>query len=450
MLTNELANPGPHQHSSASRGHASYSSVHAVCSARLVPVCKDWARRVFYRSRPRDASGCPVPCRGERRKERRGETLFEFARVRVSAIPTLAPPEVICRSFSWPLREVIQGGLAARREGPRAVCQNARQEVVSHHAGTVLLVCLPKVKDSARMDTHQHARRGNAPGEAARRPPIGSPVRLRYVCAASALESTGPAVGAGSRRSSAKYRADLLQDPEKSQDNTVVDASKRLFAGGVAGAIAKTAIAPLDRVKIIFQTHPAKRFSLRNVVLELTGIHAREGVKGLWRGNAATVLRVFPYAGIQFAAFDIYKRLLGNASSAQKVLAGSAAGATAVVITYPLDLIRARLAVRMSEGPLSRAAWVDAITGGRGTVSMKELYRGLSPTLIGILPYAGIAFFIRDVLNQVRAHVYVRMSARTPTPTRTCTCIARRMERQRDIDRQAGRQTNRRQRHARG
>ena len=71
---------------------------------------------------------------------------------------------------------------------------------------------------------------------------------------------------------------------------------------------------------------------------------------------------------------------------------------------------------------------------------MKELYRGLSPTLIGILPYAGIAFFIRDVLNQVRAHVYVRMNARTPTLTRTCTCVERRMEGWRDIDRQAGRQ----------
>jgi len=102
----------------------------------------------------------------------------------------------------------------------------------------------------------------------------------------------------------------------------------------------------------------------------------------------------------------VYKRLLGNGSSVQKLLAGSAAGATAVIITYPLDLIRARLAVRMNEGRLNRAAWNDAITGGSGRVSIKELYRGLNPTLIGILPYAGIAFFIRDFLNQVAANQY--------------------------------------------
>ena len=60
----------------------------------------------------------------------------------------------------------------------------------------------------------------------------------------------------------------------------------------------------------------------------------------------------------------------------------------------------------MSEGRLSRAAWVDAITGGTGRVNVTELYRGLNPTLIGILPYAGIAFFIRDFLNQLTANRY--------------------------------------------
>lgn len=186
----------------------------------------------------------------------------------------------------------------------------------------------------------------------------------------------------------ATYRADLLQEPEKdhinnSAPNTVdtqlVDVGKRLIAvsmtthpqsawdwanrvvttgqgreaprdarrpdrdktlpshsqGGIAGAVAKTVIAPLDRTKIIFQTNPQLKFTVNNVVDTLKMIKSTEGTRGLWRGNMATVMRVFPYAGIQFAAFDVYKRWAGadadggQLSPHRRLLAGSAAGATA-------------------------------------------------------------------------------------------------------------------------
>mmetsp|Transcript_60314 Transcript_60314/g.142099 ORF Transcript_60314/g.142099 Transcript_60314/m.142099 type:complete len:382 (-) Transcript_60314:67-1212(-) len=200
--------------------------------------------------------------------------------------------------------------------------------------------------------------------------------------------------------------------------DAAVDITKRLIAGGIAGAVAKTVIAPLDRTKIIFQTSE-KKFSARNVVHEIMVIVNKEGFTGLWRGNMATVLRVFPYAGIQFAAFDVYKRALkggdGSLSSLGRLLAGSAAGATAVSITYPLDLLRARLAVRRSwDKQSSSLAWWDAVTGGTGKISIKELYRGLNPTLLGILPYAGIAFLTRDSLNSVAAKHYHTSTLQTP------------------------------------
>jgi hypothetical protein len=96
--------------------------------------------------------------------------------------------------------------------------------------------------------------------------PLNRPVR--WLGAASALESTSRLA---QNNSLPNYRADLLQEPEKKTypETSISDVSKRLFAGGIAGAIAKTAIAPLDRVKIIFQTHPSKVFSLANVVKEL-------------------------------------------------------------------------------------------------------------------------------------------------------------------------------------
>lgn len=102
--------------------------------------------------------------------------------------------------------------------------------------------------------------------------------------------------------------------------------------------MAKTVIAPLDRTKIIFQTNPSLKFNMYSVLDTLKMIKRTEGTRGLWRGNLATVLRVFPYAGIQFAAFDVYKRWAGgdkggHLSPQRRLLAGSAAGATAGALT---------------------------------------------------------------------------------------------------------------------
>ena len=92
------------------------------------------------------------------------------------------------------------------------------------------------------------------------------------------------------------------------------------------------------------------------------------------------------------------------------LVAGSAAGATAVAFTYPLDLLRTRLAWRTS-------AVVASSSGGRhhhhratmasvlAQLARKEgipgLYKGVSPTLLGIFPYAGLKFFVYQYLKGV-------------------------------------------------
>jgi solute carrier family 25, member 42 len=201
-------------------------------------------------------------------------------------------------------------------------------------------------------------------------------------------------------------------------DSSAVDVSKRLIAGGIAGSLAKTVIAPLDRTKIIFQTS-SKVFNARNAFNEMVQICKLEGLHGLWRGNSATVLRVFPYAGIQFCSFDLYKKMFsnddtGHLTSLQRLGAGSAAGATAVAITYPLDLLRARLAVQRHVAGGAPLSYRHALSAGQEGVRMRDLYRGLSPTLLGILPYAGIAFYTRDTLNGVAARRLETDSLNTP------------------------------------
>lgn len=124
---------------------------------------------------------------------------------------------------------------------------------------------------------------------------------------------------------------------------------------GVAGMCSKTAVAPLDRIKILLQAH-SKHYKHLGVFSGLRQIVKLESFWALYKGNGAQMVRIFPYAATQFTAFEIYKKQLAivlppqflYVKHADKFFAGAAAGVTAVTLTYPLDVVRARLAFQVT------------------------------------------------------------------------------------------------------
>ena len=71
------------------------------------------------------------------------------------------------------------------------------------------------------------------------------------------------------------------------------------------------------------------------------------------RGNGASVARIVPYAALHYMAYEEYRRwiILAFPNVEQgpvlDLMAGSIAGGTAVICTYPLDLVRTKLAYQV-------------------------------------------------------------------------------------------------------
>ncbi|CAI4230109.1 unnamed protein product [Auanema sp. JU1783] len=192
----------------------------------------------------------------------------------------------------------------------------------------------------------------------------------------------------------------MKESDGQNNTNSVVHS---LLSGAIAGAVAKTTIAPLDRTKIFFQVSSVHGYSFKSALKFVKLTYNQDGVLALYRGNSATMARVIPYAALQFAAFEQYKNLLkvdhnGTRTPFRRVLVGSLAATTATIVTYPLDTAKARLSVTSKKEyrSLRSVLYKTYMEGG-----LKLLYRGIHPTIVGVIPYAGTSFFTYETLKIV-------------------------------------------------
>ncbi|XP_071730389.1 mitochondrial carrier protein CoAc1-like [Rutidosis leptorrhynchoides] len=114
----------------------------------------------------------------------------------------------------------------------------------------------------------------------------------------------------------------------------------------------------------------------------------------------------------RYLMLDCHFSILGSAPLVD-LLAGSAAGAVAILSTYPLDLARTLLAYQVVDtkaiiksGSVSTIAQPrytstrNVLAGVYREAGVRGLYRGLGPTLMGILPYAGLRFCVYEELKR--------------------------------------------------
>jgi len=208
-------------------------------------------------------------------------------------------------------------------------------------------------------------------------------------------------------------------------------AMEQILLGGMAGALAKTVIAPGDRIKILYQVNPDRQFTLSKAWKTGSKIVKNNGVFALWRGNMATMMRIIPHSGIAYMTFDrteeavVFYTGQETKTPMSRFFAGAVAGGTATMVSYPFDLLRARMAAHWgTKAPYS--GYTEALSQIIGKEGPKALYSGLKPTLMGVLPYSGISFATFGSLKStVKKWYNLKSDKEIPTPLRLgCGAVA--------------------------
>ncbi|XP_054800008.1 calcium-dependent mitochondrial ATP-magnesium/phosphate carrier protein 2-like isoform X2 [Prosopis cineraria] len=207
-----------------------------------------------------------------------------------------------------------------------------------------------------------------------------------------------------------------------------IHAGKYLLAGGLAGAASRTATAPLDRLKTILQIQTTRT----HIMPALKNIWKEGGFLGFFRGNGLNVLKVAPESAIRFYTYEtLIKTWIVNSKGDQEggsgigtvghVLAGGLAGGIAQTTIYPMDLIKTRVQTYAFSqggriprlGNLSKDIWVHE--------GPRAFYRGLVPSLLGIIPYAGIDIAAYEALKDM-SKKYILHDGGEPGPLVQLCC----------------------------
>ena len=220
------------------------------------------------------------------------------------------------------------------------------------------------------------------------------------------------------------------------------------IAGGVAGAVSRTIVSPLERLKILLQVQSAGREEYRlSIWKALVKMWREEGWKGFMRGNGTNCIRIVPYSAVQFGSYNFYKKVSCKAkaiysretrtpfdsinpptpfqknhyyiyhtklnchsqfaetspgadlSPINRLVCGGAAGITSVTITYPLDIVRTRLSIQSASfSVLEKRGVGERLPGMFRTMTLMyrneggiiALYRGIIPTVTGVAPYVSL------------------------------------------------------------
>ncbi|KAE8254568.1 hypothetical protein A4X13_0g3370 [Tilletia indica] len=259
------------------------------------------------------------------------------------------------------------------------------------------------------------------------------------------IESIG---GAGAAHEGAQDEDEEEEDDSDSLHPEI--ALKFLLAGGIAGAVSRTATAPFDRLKVYLitsarQTGPSDLSSSAKAVADAAASRTRTagggvlgaatgataavgqaaalggqaankgagmlrqavislykdggGIKAFWVGNGLNVVKIFPESAIKFMSYEMSKRAFAkyvdgvsdsrDISGTSRFISGGIGGITSQLAIYPIETLKTRLMASQEPGK-SQKLLLKTAKDMWNNGGVRLYYRGLTAGLIGVFPYSAI------------------------------------------------------------
>jgi solute carrier family 25 (mitochondrial phosphate transporter), member 23/24/25/41 len=214
-----------------------------------------------------------------------------------------------------------------------------------------------------------------------------------------------------------------------------------LLCGGVAGVVSRTVTAPLDRLKVLLQTSTRTHRSFSQIVSIRKGIlriYSDGGILGFFKGNGLNVLKIIPESALKFYCFEHAKDFLSKSQSIEKdelqlgsrLLAGGFAGLVSQFAIYPIETIKTRTMAQITNRPKNpdidvlkverEVSITNTIKNLYKAGGLRGFYRGMTPALIGIIPYAGVDLAVFETLKNTWARMRPD-DTKMPIPVMLCS-----------------------------
>ncbi|XP_020227830.1 probable mitochondrial adenine nucleotide transporter BTL1 [Cajanus cajan] len=213
--------------------------------------------------------------------------------------------------------------------------------------------------------------------------------------------------------------------------NLLVSREVREFiSGALAGAMTKAILAPLETIR----TRMVVGVGSKNITGSFIQVIEQQGWQGLWAGNMINMLRIIPTQAIELGTFECVKRTMTSVQEKWKqnehpklqigcinmdlslswispvALAGAAAGIASTLVCHPLEVLKDRLTVSPEAYPSLGIAIRNIYKDG----GVGAFYAGISPTLIGMLPYSTCYYFMYDTMKKTYCQTRNKKSLTRP------------------------------------